>query len=247
MKALLALLLMVPAVACDDTPVAAAPAFDDTLVTVSGTVKFDGIPPPVKVVKALNADPACAAMHAQPLPMENLVVDADGGVRWAFVWVKSGLEGKTFAPPQEGIFVDQKGCMYSPHVVAVQVGQPVLFRNNDPLLHNVHGLPFMNKPWNFGQIQGVITPFKPTAVEVPVAVRCDVHPWMSCFICVVDTPYFCVTDPKGKFEIPKLPAGKYVLGVWHEGLKTKDGKNEIPIEVKADKTLEILMEKPQQK
>jgi hypothetical protein len=92
-------------------------------------------------------------------------------------------------------------------------------------------------------VQGTISTVKFTQAEVPVAVRCDIHPWMSAFLCVVEHPYWAVTDAEGKFGIPNLPAGIYTFGVWHEGLATLDGKNEIPLVVKANQTVEFVMKK----
>jgi plastocyanin len=232
MKALLALILFAPAMACDDT-----------LVTVSGTVKFNGPVPPLKVNKALANDPPCCALHEKPPAMENLVVDPNGGVRWAFVYVIAGLEGREFSAPKEAVTIDQKGCVYTPHVAGAQVGQQVSFRNTDPMLHNVHPIPFVNREYNFGQLQGTVSSVKFTMKEVPIKVVCNVHPWMTAFVCVVDHPYWAVTDAAGKFEIPGLPAGKYTIGIWHEGLETVDGKNQVEITVKANAGLDFQMQK----
>ena len=231
MKALLGVILMLPVAA------------DDPTFTVSGSVHLIGEVPRPKPNKSLEADPACCSLHAQLPPQDRLVVDPKGGVRWTFVYVKKGLEGRTFQPPAEAVTIDQKGCTYEPHVVGAQVGQLVNFRNTDPLLHNVHGLPFWSRGFNLGQLQGSVSGVKFTAPEVPVKVGCDVHPWMTCFVGVVDHPYFAVTDAAGTFAIKKLPAGEYLLGIWHEGLCTPDEKNEIAVSVKADATVEILLKK----
>jgi plastocyanin len=159
------------------------------------------------------------------------VVDASGGVRWAVVYVKKGLEGKTFVPPAEGVTIEQIGCTYMPHVTAAMVGQKVTFRNGDPFLHNVKGLPFTNREFNYGQpTKGIFNDVKFTMPEVPVKVVCNVHPFMAMYVCVLGHPFYAVTDAKGKFEIKNLPPGKYTLGVWHEKLKADD----IEIEVKGD-------------
>ena len=129
MKALLLLALLLPAA-------------DDEVFTVSGAVKLKGPVPPAKLNKRLAADPPCCALHVNVPPLDDLVVDAKGGVQWAFVYVKSGLPAKEYPVPTEPALIDQVGCVYKPHVVGVQVGQPLQFRNSDPQLHNVHGLPF---------------------------------------------------------------------------------------------------------
>ncbi|MBV8880943.1 MAG: hypothetical protein JO332_13315 [Planctomycetaceae bacterium] len=209
MKALLGLILILPQ--------AATPTF-----TVGGTVQFKGDIPKAKANKRVMEDPACAECHPEAPPQENLVVDPAGGVKWAFVYVKAGLEGRAFPVPAAPVAIDQKGCTYSPHVVGARTGQGVSFRNSDKMLHNVHPIPFVNKEFNFGQPGGAVEERKFPQAEVPIKVICNVHPWMACFVCVVDHPFFAVTDAAGRFEIKGLPAGTYTLGVWHEELKFPD-------------------------
>jgi hypothetical protein len=229
-KAMLGVLLLLPAVA-------------DETFTVSGTVKFDGPAPAVKLNKQLGGDPACCALHAAVPPKEDLVVDKAGGVRWAFVYVKKGLEGRTFNPGLESILIDQVGCLYTPHVAGAMVGQVVNFRNSDPMVHNVHGIPFSNREFNFGQPPGSVSPVKFTVREVMVKVICNVHPWMSTWVGVLDHPFYAVTDAAGRFEIKNLPPGTYALGIWHEGLRPKDQKNEVEMIVKANQVVDFLLEK----
>jgi plastocyanin len=211
-KAMLALALLIPMF----------PPQEKTF-TVSGTLKFVGPVPEPKVNKAMNGDQACCALHPDKLPnKDDLVIDAAGGVRWAFVYIKKGLEGKQFDPPAEPVLIDQVGCTYTPHMAGAMVGQTVNFRNSDPLSHNVHGLPFSNKEFNFGQVKGSVNAVKFASQEVPVKVKCDIHPWMGSWIGVLEHPFFAVSDAEGKFEIKNLPPGNYVLGVWHEKLQAPD-------------------------
>ncbi len=227
MKSLLGLILLVPAAACDET------------FLVSGTVTFAGPVPAAKPNKAMAGDPACCALHAALPPKDNLVVDPKGGVRWAFVYVKKGLEGKTFAPPADPVQIEQTGCAFAPHVVGIVAGQAVSFKNNDPMLHNLHGLGFQNNPFNFGQLHGGVRNVVFPNQEVMFKIICDVHPWMSAHIGIVDHPYFAVTDAEGGFVLPKLPPGKYTLGVWHEELKAEDQE----IEIKTGASVTFLMKK----
>lgn len=190
-------------------------ADEETLV--SGVVRTDLKVRPKKL-QAIENDPKCACLHETTPKADNLVVGSDGGVKWAIVRVTKGLEGKTFAPPAEPVKLDQKGCVYAPHVVAAMTGQPVEFRNSDPMLHNIHGLPFDNREFNFAQQGGAADVRKFPKPEI-FKVKCDVHPWMGAWIGVFEHPYFAVTDDGGRFAIKNLPAGKYTLEVWHEGLK----------------------------
>ena len=192
--------------------------------TLSGTVQFDGPVPKPKLNKALAGDPACASCHADTPAKDDLVVGASGGVRWAFVYVKKGLEGKTFQPPAAPGSVDQVGCIYTPHVVGVMAGQALNFRNSDKMMHNVNGTAaFANKGFNFAQLPGSANGVTFTIAEYPpIRIACNVHPFMAMHVAVLDHPFFAVTDADGKFEIKNLPPGTYTLAVWHERLKQED-------------------------
>ncbi len=249
-RAILALALLIPATPFDSglralaasTPLGTSQDQQEPQAfTVGGTVKLNGPVPKPKVNKALAGDQACANCHDKIPLKDDLVVSEAGGVRWAFVYVKKGLEGKEFKPPATAVKIDQVGCLYTPHMVGVMVGQPVNFMNSDPMNHNVHGLPFTNKEFNFAQLPKTDRDVKFTAPEVMVKVKCDIHPWMGVWIGVVDHPFYAVTDAEGKFEIKGLPQGAYTLGVWHEGLETLDATNEITIVVKAAVQVDVAL------
>jgi plastocyanin len=186
---------------------------------VSGVVKIKGDVPRRKKIK-MDADPKCAALHADDTPMtEEVVADKDGNVQWAFVYVKKGAPAKK----PEGLkpaVIDQKGCHYEPHVLGLVVGQDLIIRNSDDLLHNIHALPFNNKEFNEGQPQkGMEAKKSFSTAEIMVKVKCDIHAWMGAWIGVLDHPYFAVTDAAGKYTINGLPDGKYTIEVWHEKYK----------------------------
>jgi plastocyanin len=187
--------------------------------SISGVVTVKGDVKKRKKIK-MDADPKCAAMHAEPPLMEDIVVDDQGHVQWAFVYVKKGAEGQKPATVVPAV-INQTGCHYEPHVLGIVVGQELLVRNSDDLLHNIHALPFSNKEFNFGQpTKGLEEKKTFTTQEVMVKVKCDVHPWMGAWIGVVDHGFFAVTGADGKFIIPPgLKDGKYNVEVWHEGYK----------------------------
>src|SRR6185436_11268929 len=189
--------------------------------SISGQVKVKGDVKKRKKIK-MDADPKCAALHADAPMMDDIVVDADGNVQWAFVWVKKGAEGKKPADAPAPAVINQTGCRYEPHVLGIVVGQDLVIKNSDDLLHNIHALPFTNKEFNFGQpTKGLEEKKQFTAQEIMVKVKCDVHPWMSAWIGVVDHGFFAVTGADGKYAIPGgLPDGKYTVEVWHEGYKS---------------------------
>jgi hypothetical protein len=190
--------------------------------SVSGKVSFAGTPAAPEKIK-VSADPYCQKEHKEGLERKTVDVK-DGGVKDVFVYVKTGISG-TYPPPTEAVELDQQGCMYTPHIVAVQAGQPIKIKNNDETLHNIHPRPTVNQEFNIGQPRkGMETAKTFDKKEVMIPVGCDVHPWMRAYISVLDHPFFAVTDADGKFEIKNLPAGEYEIEAVHEKLKSTTGK-----------------------
>ena len=90
---------------------------------IKGIVKFDGKAPKMKPIK-MSADPICDGKHADgPARSEWLLSGSEGELKNVFVYIEKGLEGKSFKTPEKAVTIDQKGCVYIPHVIGVQVGQ----------------------------------------------------------------------------------------------------------------------------
>ncbi|MBI2884708.1 MAG: carboxypeptidase regulatory-like domain-containing protein [Candidatus Omnitrophica bacterium] len=201
--------------------VASAPAAGSS--TIQGTVKFAGAAPSAERIK-MDADPQCKLQHQEPVEKQDVVVNPNGTLQHVFVYVKSGLEGTTFTPPAQAATLDQHGCMYSPHVIGIQVNQPLEITNSDATLHNVNCKPANSKPFNLAQpVKGMKSKKQFTAPEIMVKCVCNVHPWMAAYVGVVAHPYYGVTGADGAFSLTGLPAGDYTLEAWHEkfGVKTK--------------------------
>ncbi len=193
-------------------------------VTLSGTIHFEGTPPERKAIK-MSADDACHKQHTEPALTEDVVVGAGGGLQNVFVSVQAGLEGKTFPVPPDTVTLDQKGCIYYPHVFGLAVNQPLRILNSDPTLHNVHAIPESGHgEFNKGMArQGMqITEFVKELGTVRF--KCDVHPWMQSWGHVMSHPYFGVTDNAGSYKIANLPPGEYTIQAWHEKLGSQTAK-----------------------
>jgi hypothetical protein len=198
---------------------AAAPTGSET---IAGKVTFDGTVPPAEKVK-LSADPKCAEMHKDGMQKQPIQVK-DGGLANVFVYVKTGVSG-TFPAPTEPVEIDQQGCNYTPHIVAMQANQPLKIKNNDDTLHNIHPRPTVNAEFNIGQPRKGMESTKTfDKKEVMFPVGCDVHPWMRAYISVLDHPFYAVTKEDGTFEIKGLPPGDYEVEAYHEKLKTQTQK-----------------------
>jgi plastocyanin len=181
--------------------------------TIAGTINFTGTAPE-RV--PLSLDRECASFNEAPLLSENVVVNDNGTLKWAFVYLKEGVAG-TYSPPSEPVIFDQQGCRYVPHVIGMQTGQTIKILNSDPLLHNIHALPEVNRPFNFGMPkQGDERERSFRVAEIGLKIKCDVHPWMGAWAGVVDHPFFGVSGDDGTFTIQNVPAGDYVVEMWHE-------------------------------
>lgn len=206
-------------------PAAGAPAAaaQTGTASISGKIRFEGTAPPPETVK-VTADPKCVALHPGGKMEKQVIRVKDGGLADVFVYVKSGISG-TYPAPATPVLLDQSGCTYHPHIVAMQAGQGLTIRNSDDTLHNIHPRPTVNAEFNIGQprkgMEATKTFEKP---EVLITVGCDVHPWMRSYIAVVPHPFFAVTGEDGSFEIKGLPAGEYEIEAVHEKLKTASQK-----------------------
>jgi len=193
--------------------------------TVAGVVRFKGARPATRPITEIAGNAFCKECYkGTELPVRDDVVIGRNGndetLQNVLVYVIKGLEGRTFEPPAAHAVLDQIGCIYTPHVVAVMVGQTLDVKNSDPSLHNVMAQPRNNPSFNFGMPvkDGVVERVFKKA-ELKINTRCFMHPWMSAYVHVLEHPYFAVTGADGSFEIRGLPPGEYELTVLHESSK----------------------------
>jgi plastocyanin len=206
-----------------------APVIDPATVgSITGVVHLSGAAPkPVAI--DMSADPACA-FSTTPNFAEQIVAD-HGKLANVYVYIKAGAPASSAPAGTPPVVLDQKGCRYAPHVVAVQQGGAVEFRNSDPTMHNVHTMPgnaansatdVSEPPMGAPQTQRFAAP------ETMIPVRCNNHPWMNAFINVAPNPYFAVTGADGSFSIHNLPPGTYTLAAVQEKLGEQDLQITVP-------------------
>lgn len=203
--------------------------------TVTGSIAYEGEVPNFREIR-MDADPVCLAHHKNPVYPQLLVLGENKTVGNVFVHITKGVVDQEYPVPQEPVILDQKGCMYDPHVLGIMVGQPLKVLNPDGTLHNVHAITKANDAFNIAmpKFRKEITKVfdKP---EFMLSMKCDVHPWMGAWITVLSHPFFDVTQNDGIYAIENLPAGEYTLQIWHEKLGTK----EVPITLSDGETKEI--------
>jgi hypothetical protein len=197
----------------------AMPGFaQQTMGTIRGHVRVTGELPGNPVIR-MGADPMCARINAGKRPVQEVVeIDDKGDLASVFVRLQGDLP-KTTSParPARTVTIDQRGCIYGPRVIGMQLGQTLQIRNDDPLSHNVHIISKYGN--NFSATTpttGGVSTFTPKAEEVMLRVGCDFHRWMTAYIGVVANPYFAVSGEKGTFEIANVPPGTYTIQAWHE-------------------------------
>ena len=191
--------------------------------TISGHVVFSGTPPELPRLNT-SAVPTCN--HPGGLPDESIVIGDKGAMANVFVYIKEAPKSSAAAKPSA--VLDQEECQYVPHVVAAQVSEPVKIKSSDEMLHNVH-IADANPPINmaFTGKQEHDYPFTKAGFY---KVKCDVHPWMTAWIGVFDSPFYAVTGDDGTFKITGVPPGSYTLVAWQEKL----GEQKQAITVGAD-------------
>ena len=190
----------------------------------------------------MAAEPSCAKEHAsQPAMTQEVVPGENGTLENVVVYLKGDFSQYSFPLPPMPAQIDQKGCQYEPHVVALMAGQEFQVINSDPVTHNIHPLPMDNREWNQSQPPGA-PPIDQSFArpEVSIPVKCNIHPWMKAYIAVFGDPYFQVTGKDGSFDIKNVPPGTYTLTAWHETYGTKE--QSITIGPKESKMVSVTFE-----
>jgi len=180
--------------------------------SIVGEVKFTDTPPKLAAVKVTKDQDYCG----ETLPNDSYLIDSNGGLKNAVVFIEAATV--TPADPQKLNVIENSGCRYVPRIHAMQKGERLRIRNNDPKLHIPHS--YLQQKTVFM----LSLPFKNTILEATHKIRdtgilklvCDTHAWMLGYVHVFDHPFFAVTDDKGAFSISNVPPGAYTLKAWHE-------------------------------
>ncbi len=204
------------------------------LGVLAGQVRLTGdtLPGPTPVENTTDPD-NCGHAHT----LEDLLVSATTrGVRNVILSL-SGVDAGEKAEPTR-LVLDNVGCRFVPHAAVLSVGSTIEAVNSDSFLHTVHlyGPAEMNVALPRYGSRGTRVVRRPGMIVV----KCDVHAWMQAFIRVDPHPFHAVSDAEGRFRIPDVPPGSYVLESWHERL----GQRQIPVRVEPGKTLTLDIDYP---
>jgi uncharacterized membrane protein/plastocyanin len=184
---------------------------------VKGMVTFEGTPPKgKKLTLPAGCGPKSGGDH-----YSNEVIVNNGKLENVLITIKNPPAVNSPVPSEE-VVLDQRGCMYHPRIAAARVGQKVTFVNSDAVFHNVRSVTTQNQRFNMAmpkKDQRITKIF--TRPELFLQAKCSVHPWMGAYVAVMEHPFYAVTNARGEFQLPSLPAGTYIIEAWHEVFGTQ--------------------------
>jgi plastocyanin len=173
------------------------------------TVLLDG-EPKVETPK-MTSDPVCMKNATTADPS---VRAKDGKLAGAMVRVWRAKVEST--APEAPVVIEQRGCLYEPRVAIARAGQKVQIRNEDGTLHNVHAYAGQKTVFNQAQPPKAAPIERDLGTSAVVRLKCDVHPWMTGWVHVVDTPFAAISADDGKIRLEGLPKGTFIVSAWHE-------------------------------
>jgi hypothetical protein len=186
---------------------------------IFGRVTLKGTPPKET---SLSHEDVCGRTHLKVITTRHYEVSRDGGLANVFVRIKSGFKkGQKFdAPPP--VVLDQVDCLFQPYVLGLMGRQMLVVTNSDPILHNVDAQTGTTTLINRTEKRHGQIYWQFDADEDPnlgildlIRVRCDLHSWMTAYICAVSNPFFAVTDSEGNYAITNVPPGEYEIEAFH--------------------------------
>jgi hypothetical protein len=197
---------------------------------ILGVVQVEGALPKLEPLKIIKDKDVC-----QNVPNESLLVSAEHGLQNAVVTLEGApKEVSSAVKPAYAVFkLTNLGCRFVPHVLVMQPHDELEISNADPILHTARALP--------ARVDIGLYPGRAVRKEIgapaagPVAISCEIHPWMRAYVFLADSQYYAVTDLHGEYEIDNVPPGNYRVKIWHELLGTEVGT----VAVTAGKTTEF--------
>ncbi len=193
--------------------------------SISGVVSFEGAPPKPRVV-TVTKDTEIAKDKTREI---DVVTVKDGKLAEAVVYLKKVRAGKDWPAVKDSGMVDQVGAKFVVHSRVIHSGMDVPVKNSDPVLHNIHAYELIGRGrrtiFNKGQPKDMTFNLEFDTKRSPyVKIECDAHNFMHDYLFVAENPYYSVTAEDGKFSIAEVPAGKYILMVWHPNLGDQKAK-----------------------
>jgi plastocyanin len=137
---------------------------------------------------------------------------------------RNGAARTTEAKAQMAI----NGRNFAPRVRVITVGSTVDYPNQDPFTHNV----FSTTPgalFDLGAYGSGTSKSNQFRKPGAYPIYCNVHAKMTGYVVVVNTPWYTQSTNDGRWEVAKVPAGRYTLTVWHERAQPVISEIDIPV------------------
>jgi plastocyanin len=155
------------------------------------------------------------ATGSEAASLSGIVTLDEKPVEEVVVYLES-VESRQLPPRREPVIIEQRNLTFSPSVIPVVQGTTVTFINSD----NVHHGIFNPSPGAGKFNLGTYGHGEQRSVKLDtlgeVVVLCNVHLEMEARILVVKDPYFAVTTADGRYLVPDIPPGTYLLRVWRK-------------------------------
>lgn len=185
----------------------------------------------MRVIWKFSRGMACVAVLASTLQAQGVVsgqvviLERPGEVSEDLANVVVFLEpvtGKAKAPTPVTTTIALEKRQFSPRVRVVVEGSKVEFPNQDPWNHNVFSK--INGGFDTGVYGRGKTKDQKFDQAGVYSLYCNVHPRMTAFVIALKTPLFTQAGADGRYTLENVPAGQYMLNVWHDrtSLVTKE-------------------------
>ncbi len=194
---------------------------------ISGTVFYRGDGVDVPVFPVIKDHDICGHDDRSP---KSLRLREGGELGDVVVEVRGVTEGKPWEPVFSDGKIYQIDCSFQPYVQIIRSEAYVDIHNFDPIMHNIHAYEVYKgtrrSMFNFaqpkqGQVDRIELDFRRGNV---LMIDCNAHNWMAAYVYTSASPYLSVTSLDGRFDIPDIPPGNYVLSVWHPILGEKSAR-----------------------
>jgi hypothetical protein len=198
--------------------------------SLAGRIVFSGATTPDKIVENTRDVAVCG----KTTTIRTVVVNPKtGGLVGAVISV-GGIPFPTTESPLPPVVMVNTHCSFSPGMAAGRVGQQLVLRNDDPILHKTHLTLETRTFMNVALVPAGRPVGKPLTKHGIYQVKCDVHNFMTAAVLAFSHPFFSVTDETGAFRIAQLPPGDHVMTIWHKTLGTFQQRTTIPLRGEAN-------------
>ncbi len=149
-----------------------------------------------------------------------LVHPEDRGIKNVVVYLYTGPGGSEIeAMPalDRTHTMTYKNCRFDPHILVMQAGDRLKFKNSDPVGHNGNLNVLRNPAFSLMLPSQQSKGFRLELPEpAPIPLECNIHPWMKSYVVVMEHPYVGVSDEHGTVVIRNLPDKQLTFGVFVE-------------------------------